>query len=747
MNFVNPLMLTGALLAAVPIVLHLLMRPRPRRLEFPALRFVRRGREANRRRMRLRHLLLLASRVGVIVLLAGAMARPSIRPPGAGGRTTGPVAAALVFDTAPRMQYRHQNQTRLDEAQELARWIVGELPDESQAAVLETRPSSAVFQVDLGAANERIQRLQTSAVNRPLERAIDDAITLLVDSDRPRKEIYVFTDLSRSAWQVSSPRRLQERIERLAGGGIYIVDVGVDEPRNVGLGSLALASERITTSGTIDVEVDVFGEAASDTCAVELVLTSVVPPEKRSQRDVTLEPGRSTRVELSAGGLDVGTHQGEVRIVGGDALAADDVRYFTVEVAPPARVLLVAPEPAEDNAFLMEQALAPSLLARTGRARFECAVISPSELSSVSLSQYQAVCLLDPAPLDAKIWARLSGYVAQGGGLAVFLGRRATPVKSFNQDTAQELLPAELSRQVRRPDGDAFFTIDRPDHPLWNRFRRLSQNVPWQQFPVYRYWQVDPATDEASVLARYSDGGPALLERTLGQGRVLLMTTPVSDVDPKARPWNVLPTGFEPWPFVMLVNEAMLYLVGDVDTRLNYMAGQTAVLPTDAEARWSTYVLSVPGSDSFRQTIDRGRQAIVVAATDRPGNYRVRAGGVAEGIDRGFSVNLDPSATDLARLEPSELEGLLGEDAYAVVDEREDIERRVSRGRVGRNLDGPLILLLVLVLAVEHVLANRFYRGSATSADFVESDADDSPPIRRGDVRGAPQREEVGVPA
>ena len=40
MTFVNLSLLAGAVLIAVPIVLHLIMRRKPTRLEFPALRFI-----------------------------------------------------------------------------------------------------------------------------------------------------------------------------------------------------------------------------------------------------------------------------------------------------------------------------------------------------------------------------------------------------------------------------------------------------------------------------------------------------------------------------------------------------------------------------------------------------------------------------------------------------------------------------------------------------------------------------------
>jgi len=52
MGFLHVLLLGGTLLAAAPVILHLVMRQQPKLLEFPALRFIRQRRESNRRRLR-----------------------------------------------------------------------------------------------------------------------------------------------------------------------------------------------------------------------------------------------------------------------------------------------------------------------------------------------------------------------------------------------------------------------------------------------------------------------------------------------------------------------------------------------------------------------------------------------------------------------------------------------------------------------------------------------------------------------
>src|SRR3954452_21181418 len=92
MAFVNISLLLGGALVAIPVVLHLIMRQKPKQLLFPALRFIHERRLANQRRLQLRHWLLLALRCGAIGLLVVALARPSV----ASGALSVWIAAGLL---------------------------------------------------------------------------------------------------------------------------------------------------------------------------------------------------------------------------------------------------------------------------------------------------------------------------------------------------------------------------------------------------------------------------------------------------------------------------------------------------------------------------------------------------------------------------------------------------------------------------------------------------------------------------
>src|SRR5688572_16885694 len=97
MTFVFPIVLGGLALLAIPVLLHLLMRQKPRRLPFPAFRFLVQKHRSNQRKLRLRHLLLLLLRMLLLALICLAVAQP---------RLGQPVAAVLVFDTSYSMEYK-----------------------------------------------------------------------------------------------------------------------------------------------------------------------------------------------------------------------------------------------------------------------------------------------------------------------------------------------------------------------------------------------------------------------------------------------------------------------------------------------------------------------------------------------------------------------------------------------------------------------------------------------------------------
>ncbi|MEI8316436.1 MAG: BatA domain-containing protein [Planctomycetia bacterium] len=719
LSFLTPALLAGAALVAVPVILHLIMRRKPVPRTFPAMRFLRQRAAANRRRLRVSHLFLLLLRMAALAGLALALARPTLR--GAGWLADGekPVAAVLVFDTNPRMELRQANRTRLQEAAALARALAAKLPAASQVAVIDTGGGPVSFSPTVAAALTRVDRLAVGTASQTLPAAMQEGFRLLATLPDLRHELVVFTDCSQGAWE---GRTAADLVSANPDTAILWVDVGAKAAQNFSLEAIDLSTDQPTAGLALGLTVETrrSGPDANRPVAVEM-LGADGRYARRAVKPVTWKEGPSGQVEFEVTGLEPGVRQGRVVLDGSDDMEADNTRFFTVEVGTPSKILVAAPQPAADTGRFLLQAIAPAALRKAGKGRFDATLIDIGKLDATPWDGYEGMVLADPPPLTPRTLDLLWQWVAGGRGLVVWLGPRAADAGRFNSDAARKLLGGRIVRVWRNPREDNFLAPANLDHPILGPFRRVGDAVPWQDFPIERLWEFEPndpadgagpgpggdgLVDSAIPVMTYRNGLPAILEHRVGQGTVVTVTTPVSQSADDPDAWNMLATGFEPWPFVILANETLLHAIDTADDR-NIVAGASAVLHLQRRDVATAFV-STPGGDDFPAPVDQRRGTVTVTTTQVPGNYRVRSGGDVGGIVRGFSSNLGADGIDARRLADAGLVAALGA-GYRLAQSEAELVRDVRLERVGAELSGWFILLAALVMAADWIVANRFY--------------------------------------
>ena len=336
MAWTNSLILgLGALLITVPIVLHFLMQPKPKKLVFPAMRFLKKRQQANQSRLRLRHLLLLFMRCLLIALVVLAFAGPTVASREFGqwltlggigfsglivavillasflvvrknwlligilavllvghiiyggwsanrllksenamvlGDSQAPVAALIVLDTSPRMEYRQENQTRLEVAKEMAQWLISQFPLDSQVCVLATDNDRPFFSVDVAAAARRVETIETTFVENPLPSALAEGLQILEKAPQDRKEVYVVTDLSKQSWIGDDAKPVLRNLRENPGMSLFVIDVGVEEPSNFALSSLELSGEEITQNSKFNVSTQIIRNGGAAQRTVKMII-------------------------------------------------------------------------------------------------------------------------------------------------------------------------------------------------------------------------------------------------------------------------------------------------------------------------------------------------------------------------------------------------------------------------------------------------------------------------------------------
>src|SRR5262245_26675984 len=222
MTFTFPLLLGALAAIALPVVLHLLLRQKPKTVQFPAFRFLVKRHKTNLTKLRLRHLLLLALRILLFAVIVLALAQPRVKDHPWSLPSDEAVAAVFVFDTSASMDYTiTSGQTRLKEAQKRAVELLKLLPANSEIIILDTAEAVPIAKTDWltrEKAVERINLLRMQPANSPVSTRLAAALRFLAklaerrdDNDRHKRArlLCVFSDRTKAAWDVLERKNLQ----------------------------------------------------------------------------------------------------------------------------------------------------------------------------------------------------------------------------------------------------------------------------------------------------------------------------------------------------------------------------------------------------------------------------------------------------------------------------------------------------------------------------------------------------------
>lgn len=826
----NPFLAWGLAAAVIPIVLHLWLRAKPKRLIFPALQLLKKHQQKTIRRMQVKHFWLMLLRMLMIAALVLALMRPTLPPanyfptfsewgiglailvvvvaaawaygrfiskpersvsaerqrvgrirftagamailallafsgwpytkrlaaeikdPPRGAIDQLPVAAALVFDTSPSMEYQFEQASRLDVAKASAIRLIERFPPGSKvAAVNSAEPELPPFGGDLVAARNRVQGLKLSTSSRPLNEALRTALKLHeadmelggisdpkeAGRDRAIREIYLFTDMRKSAWQFGGDTQLKAELEKLKQIGLFVIDVGQPGSQNAGVGQIRLAPETVIGNGLLNLEASIWGTRVEEAPAIELLLTdesgklvrksqqlvstalSAAPIEPAPNPDSTAIDGisvpkakslSSTRLlSFAIDGLaGSGDRQGELRFVGSDPIAADDRAYFTVRVKPPPKVLVVGSQIAA--AALWSEALAPTDLVTLGRAKYNVTVIEASQLAGQDLSQFDAVTLINVPRLAPAIWTKLNEFVRGGKGLFVALGNSSLVARrnpqgidptSYNTAEAKSVLAAIPKASLRFSTPTKLSTSESVA-PIFKKLDEIGGLAELQATDFRRYWAVEPAGD-ATVLANFitKKSPPALVARNVGKGRSLLWASAVD-----GNTWNDLPVS---WVYVALADLITQDLLGVESSRVNFEVGEDARRLINLQKQATTLLLREPGFTQRRIELAADAFEVSAPSLPLPGHYQVESLDGERPFQWSFSANFPPAEFQEETVFSEDLSLLLGEKRFVVAKDPETLERAIDSSRLGQEIYGLVLMLMIAIFIGEHLLANWFY--------------------------------------
>jgi hypothetical protein len=698
MAFLTPLFLLGLAALAVPVLIHLTQKERKSVIEFPSLMFLRKIPYESVQRRRIRDWLLLVMRLAALALIVAAFARPFLRDTALAAAPGGARDIIVLLDRSYSMGYG-DSWSRAQRAAAAA--IESATPADRISLVLFSDTAEVALRStpDRSRAVAEINAASPGPGATKYGPALKLAGSLLAESLLPRKEVVMVSDFQRNGWQPDDTLRLPSGttvttavVEGAQGANLALAPVALLRTREAG------QPERVTvTAGMLN---------RTATPATDIPIALEI--EGRVVQDLKISAAANSSATVSFAPVTITTPNTRaiVRLgtaqAAADALPRDNVFNFVVTPAAPVPLMAVSQGPAESTLYLSRA------LAIGETPRFDAQMQSPDALAGDAMNRARVVILNDVPVSDAAA-AKLVTFVEGGGGLLMSLGARA----SWPQSRAA-WLPATIGPVVDRTRGAARLSGMDYGHEIFEPFRApRSGDFSTARFYSYRALT---ASKDASVLARFDTGEPALVERNAGRGRVLVFasTLDLAWSDLALKPM-FLPfvrqvarhlSGFREQPSWLTIGQVL-----DIDAA-EIAAGATS--GSAARAAMNRAILTPSGER--RNLAPAAAAAPGAPAPPAPalelteqGFYEIRGSGRDAQPEIVAASNVSLAESNLDRMDPQELvaavtgNGPAGSAAGTDVlpDEAQELAQRVW---------WYLLFAGILLLIAETVLAHRYSR-------------------------------------
>jgi hypothetical protein len=661
MGFLAPWFLAGAVAVGLPFWIHLLRQYRSTPHPFSSLMFFERRTQSSIKHRRLRYLLLLSLRVALLLLLALAFANPFVSRTNASGGSR--KMLILAVDNSFSMRYGDH----LARAKQQALNAVSNLNSGERGQVL-TVGSRIHFMTqpteDADQLRTAIQSIQPSD-ERGSYGEFARALRTIAQSSRIPLEVHFSTDLQKS----SLPPAFADL--RLGQETNLIFHSVADSKDPNWMVESVTAPAKIYDPKKVHVQAviaNVGGDAAKRT--VSLVLDGKVLESK----SVDVPDNGRVGAEFLSLESPHGFHKAEIRIEPADSLHEDDRFPFAIERSDPHPVLFLHAAGEERDQLYYRAALES-----VSEAGFVLEPLAVEQAGNQAFSKYAFVVLSDTGPLPPGMENSLRSYVASGGSVLVVLGVHSAALQRVPVSNEAIQGSSYASRE-----GDRFQIVASADseHPSLRRTNKLDG----VQF--YQVIRVDPG--QSRVIARLTNQLPLLLEKQVGEGRVLVFTSTFDKIS------NDFPLHAS---FVPFIEESARYLGGQQDQSTNVAVDSYVELRSAKDQGASVEIVDPDGKHPLSLKEATTTQSFQMS---REGFYEIHR---TNGREEMVAVHADRRESDLTQVPKETLELWRntgrGPDVPSSGTESASPARPWSLWRYA-------LLLVLIVAIIESVIASRY---------------------------------------
>jgi hypothetical protein len=508
MSFLQPLMLFGLPLVAIPILIHLINQWRHRTIPWGAMMFLMTAKRMTRGMAKLRQFLIMAMRMLAIVGLLFAASRPLAS--GWLGLAAGhPDTTILILDRSASMEQQDVQTGESKRSTGIAKLVelMDKLGTNTQLVLIENTKTETQ---EISSAKALLDLPDTSATSTAADIAgmVQTAMTYIEANQTGRTDVWICSDLQSNDWTPESGRwkAINSGFQQKEGVRFHLLIYNAPSTGNMSVWAENVRLRKVLEQQELVLDIRLRRDSTEVAVDTKIALTIVVNGA-RSVVEVDM-----TQDEYALQGhtipIDAETKEGWGRIeLPTDTNPEDNVFYF-VFAEPPSRHTVIVSSEATSAEMMRVASVAPVEIGIEHSAE----VITPDQVAEIDWEKAAMVLWNAPIPsgVDAKL---LENFAAKGRSVIFF-----PPAQSGTEEIFDTEWEDWLTADTNTP-----FVVGtwRDDSDLLSKARG-GETLPVGDLRIFQHCKVKSA---GNVLARLESGEPLLIRAATDDGGVYFCTT------------------------------------------------------------------------------------------------------------------------------------------------------------------------------------------------------------------------------
>jgi hypothetical protein len=398
MQFLYPAFLFGLLALAIPVIIHLFNFRRFKTVYFTNVRFLKNIQEETATKSRLKHILVLISRMLAITFLVLAFAQPFIPSEQSANKAT-KKAVSIYIDNSFSMEAVNNDEQLLNIAKRKAEEIVNGYTIDDQFQLL-TNDMEAKHQ-RLVSKEEMLQMI-TQVQRTPEVRSLSEIVKrqrdiLNRDKAQSQKNIYAISDFQKNAAGFENDTTLNINLVHLQG----------KDQRNLAIDSVWFAGPVQILNQPIQLcyTISNYGEDEITNAPVTLKLNEQI----KSIADITIPPLSKITDTMTFTLNEAGWYNGELGVKD-YPVTFDDVLYFTFQ--PVSQIPVITINGKAENTFIQSLIGKNNLFALTNN--------NVAQIDFSSLDKFDLIILNEVKSISGGLADALNQQLERGCNIIIF---------------------------------------------------------------------------------------------------------------------------------------------------------------------------------------------------------------------------------------------------------------------------------------------------------------------------------------